>query len=111
MKPVKLIVKTRSETYPIIIGSGLIKDLSNKRELPFKARIDTKESVRPIFWANNMDKYIKRTEKWNKYVEICGVETILHALRNVEFYLLRGLHHVRECLCRCGEVHCAAPSN
>jgi methylenetetrahydrofolate reductase (NADPH) len=46
---------------------GLIKELSTKRELPFKARIDTQESVRPIFWANNMDKYIKRTEKWNKY--------------------------------------------
>jgi 3-dehydroquinate synthase len=28
MKPIKLIVKTKSETYPIIIGSNLIKDLS-----------------------------------------------------------------------------------
>ena len=28
MKPIKLIIKTKSETYPIIIGSGLIKNLS-----------------------------------------------------------------------------------
>ena len=28
MKPIKLIIKTKSETYPIIIGSNLIKDLS-----------------------------------------------------------------------------------
>ena len=27
MKPIKLIIKTKSETYPIIIGSNLIKDL------------------------------------------------------------------------------------
>ena len=28
MKPIKLIVKTKSETYPIIIGSNIVKDLS-----------------------------------------------------------------------------------
>ena len=28
MKPIKLIVRTKSETYPIVIGSNLIKNLS-----------------------------------------------------------------------------------
>ena len=28
MKPIKLIINTSSETYPIIIGSNLIKNLS-----------------------------------------------------------------------------------
>ena len=28
MKPIKLVIKTKSETYPIIIGSNIIKDLS-----------------------------------------------------------------------------------
>ena len=28
MKPIKLIVKTKSDSYPIFIGSNIIKDLS-----------------------------------------------------------------------------------
>ena len=28
MKPIKLTIKTKSETYPIIIGNNLIKNLS-----------------------------------------------------------------------------------
>ena len=28
MKPIKLIIKTKSETYPIIIGKGLVLNLS-----------------------------------------------------------------------------------
>ncbi len=28
MKPIKLTIKTKSETYPIIIGSNIVKDLS-----------------------------------------------------------------------------------
>ena len=28
MKPIKIIVKTKSETYPIIIGDNIIKNLS-----------------------------------------------------------------------------------
>ena len=28
MKPIKLIIKTKSETYPIIIGNNLVKNIS-----------------------------------------------------------------------------------
>ena len=29
MKPIKLIVKTKSDSYPILIGSNIIKDLAS----------------------------------------------------------------------------------
>lgn len=46
---------------------GLLKNLSERRALPWKARIGTNESTRPIFWANLKEYYINRTSDWNKF--------------------------------------------
>jgi len=51
----------------IIEGLDLIKYLPGKREFPWKPRIDTKESVRPIFWNNAIEYYIQRTSDWNQF--------------------------------------------
>lgn len=51
----------------IINNLNLLDNISDKRELPWKARIDTCENTRPIFWANTKKYYIDRTSYWNKY--------------------------------------------
>jgi methylenetetrahydrofolate reductase (NADPH) len=51
----------------IIEGLGLTKDLPGKREFPWKPRIGTEESVRPIFWNNTIEYYIQRTSDWNQF--------------------------------------------
>jgi methylenetetrahydrofolate reductase (NADPH) len=45
----------------------LLKNVSSKRELPWKSRIGTQESTRPIFWANTKEFYIQRTTDWNQF--------------------------------------------
>ena len=63
MKPIKLIIKTKSETYPIIIGNNLIKNLSKilrKNSINFNQClliIDKKISKRAI---SKITKSLKR---------------------------------------------------
>ena len=51
----------------ILSKLGLLNKLSSKRDLPWKSRIGTNETTRPIFWANAKELYIQRTSDWNKF--------------------------------------------
>lgn len=46
---------------------NLLDNISERKLLPWRNRINTQESIRPIFWSNMVDLYIKKTEKWGKY--------------------------------------------
>ena len=46
---------------------NLLNTISERRDLPWKSRIDTNESTRPIFWANTKQYYIERTSDWKKF--------------------------------------------
>ena len=72
MKPIKLIIKTKSETYPIIIGNNLIKNLSKilrKNSINFNQClliIDKKISKRAI---SKIVKSLKRKKVFKYYYE------------------------------------------
>tara|TARA_B100000902_G_scaffold226616_1_gene215217 strand:- start:547 stop:1653 length:1107 start_codon:yes stop_codon:yes gene_type:complete len=72
MKPIKLIIKTKSETYPIIIGNNLIKNLSKilrKNSINFNQClliIDKKISKRAI---SKITKSLKRKKVFKYYYE------------------------------------------
>ena len=72
MKPIKLIIKTKSETYPIIIGKNLVKNLSkilNENSINFNKCllvIDTKISKRTISKITNS---LKRKKVFRYYYE------------------------------------------
>jgi len=53
----------------ILNGLQLVDDWQSMRELPWRpAKLkESKESVRPIFWANRPSSYIKRTETWDDF--------------------------------------------
>ena len=51
----------------IIKNLDLLDSIPKRRELPWKARIDTNENTRPIFWANTKKYYIDRTSDWNQF--------------------------------------------
>ncbi|MDC0231411.1 methylenetetrahydrofolate reductase [Aureispira] len=58
----------REDTCKKILNNlNLLDNISNKRELPWKSRIDTNESTRPIFWANARKYYIDRTSDWDHF--------------------------------------------
>ena len=67
MKPIKLIIKTRTEKYPIIIGQNLISNLSkilNKNFIKFKKSLIVIDKNVP----NNFQRKIKNNLKKNTYV-------------------------------------------
>ena len=72
MKPIKLTIKTKSETYPIIIGNNLIKNLSKilrKNSINFNQClliIDKKISKRAI---SKITKSLKRKKFFKYYYE------------------------------------------
>ena len=72
MKPIKLIIKTKSETYPIIIGNNLIKNLSKilrKNSINFNQClliIDKKISKRAI---SKIVKSLKRKKVFKYFYE------------------------------------------
>jgi len=72
MKPIKLTIKTKSETYPIIIGNNLIKNLSKilrKNSINFNQCllvIDKKISKRAI---SKITKSLKRKKVFKYYYE------------------------------------------
>jgi len=43
------------------------KDIAERRTLPWRARLGTKEEVRPIFWANRPKSYMSRTKTWDDF--------------------------------------------
>jgi len=51
----------------VIQNLGLLDKIPEKRNLPWKSRIDVEESIRPIFWSNIKKYYIDRTSDWNKF--------------------------------------------
>ena len=63
MKPIKLIVKTKSEIYPIIIGSNLIKDLNkylNKNSINFDQCLLIIDKKIPKIMISKISKSLKR---------------------------------------------------
>jgi methylenetetrahydrofolate reductase (NADPH) len=42
-------------------------DCHLRRELPWRARLNGKEDVRPIFWANRPKSYMVRTNSWDEF--------------------------------------------
>tara|TARA_Y100001933_G_scaffold60323_2_gene60570 strand:+ start:8999 stop:10723 length:1725 start_codon:yes stop_codon:yes gene_type:complete len=54
-------------TIKILDKLNLISKKQNKKELPWKARIDSSEGTRPIFWANNSEYYMERTKEWEHF--------------------------------------------
>ena len=67
MKPIKLIIKTRTEKYPIIIGQNLISNLSkilNKNFIKFRKSLIVIDKNVP----NNFQRKIKNNLKKNTYV-------------------------------------------
>ncbi len=67
MKPIKLVIKTRTEKYPIIIGQNLISNLSkilNKNFIKFKKSLIVIDKNVP----NNFQRKIKNNLKKNTYV-------------------------------------------
>lgn len=68
MKGIHLYTLNRVDSCMKILEKlDLLKDISSKRELPWKSRIGTQESTRPIFWANTKEFYIQRTSDWNQF--------------------------------------------
>ena len=63
MKPIKLIIKTKSETYPIIIGSNIIKDLSkylNKNHISFEKCLLIIDKKVPNIMVSKIIKSLKK---------------------------------------------------
>ena len=53
--------------YCILQKLNLLHNIQIKKELPWKPRLNSDESVRPIFWANTLNYYSQRTSDWNKF--------------------------------------------
>ena len=51
----------------ILSELGLLDNLVLKKNLPWRSRLNKNENIRPIFWSNMLDKYIKKTEKWDNF--------------------------------------------
>uniref|UniRef100_A0A6U4TV69 MTHFR SAM-binding regulatory domain-containing protein n=1 Tax=Hemiselmis andersenii TaxID=464988 RepID=A0A6U4TV69_HEMAN len=60
-------------TIDILTNLGMLKDKSERRSLPWRARIQADgspkaaEDVRPIYWANRPRSYMARTLHWDEY--------------------------------------------
>ena len=54
-------------TYKILDNLELLKNVSEKRELPWRSRLNINEEIRPIFWANATDNYLTRTSNWENF--------------------------------------------
>ena len=95
MKPIKLIVKTKSENYPIIIGSNLIKDLAshlkknsinfNKCLLIIDDKVPRKMITKLIrsLKGKKVSKFLFKANEKNKNYKI--VYKILQVLLNKNF--------------------------
>ena len=67
MKPIKLKIKTKSETYPIIIGSNIIKDLSkyfNEYSINFNQCLLIIDKRVPNSMISKITKSLKRKKKF-----------------------------------------------
>ena len=67
MKPIKLIVKTKSEIYPIIIGSNLIKDLNkylNKNSINFDQCLLIIDKKIPKIMISKISKSLKKKKNF-----------------------------------------------
>ncbi len=67
MKPIKLLIKTKTEKYPIIIGSNLVSNLSKifyKNSIKFKKSLIVFDKKVP----NKFEKQIKRSLKRNSFI-------------------------------------------
>ena len=54
-------------TYKILDNLELLKNVSEKRKLPWRSRLNMNEEIRPIFWANATDNYLTRTSNWENF--------------------------------------------
>ena len=54
-------------TFKILNKLDLLKNIAEKRELPWRSRIDRHEEIRPIFWANATDSYLTKTSEWENF--------------------------------------------
>ena len=70
MKPIKLIIKTKSETYPIIIGSNIIKDLAKflyKNSINFNQSLLVIDKKVPSKFISKVTKSLN-TKKISKFI-------------------------------------------
>tara|TARA_B100000161_G_scaffold264988_1_gene239582 strand:+ start:458 stop:2182 length:1725 start_codon:yes stop_codon:yes gene_type:complete len=54
-------------TFKILENLKLVENMSVKRELPWRSRLDKNEEIRPIFWANAPENYLSRTSNWENF--------------------------------------------
>jgi methylenetetrahydrofolate reductase (NADPH) len=54
-------------TFKILNNLNLLKNVSEKRNLPWRSKIGSDEEIRPIFWANAVDNYLTRTNEWEHF--------------------------------------------
>ena len=54
-------------TFKILENLNLIKNISEKRSLPWRSNIEKHEEIRPIFWSNIPQNYLSRTKNWENF--------------------------------------------
>ena len=105
MKPIKLIIKTKSETYPIIIGNNLIKNLSKilrKNSINFNQClliIDKKISKRAI---SKITKSLKRKKVFKYYYEANEKNKNQNKVNEILKILLKNNFSRQDCLITIG---------
>ena len=72
MKPIKLIIKTKSETYPIIIGNNLVKNISQifkKNSIKFNQCLLVIDKKVPKKIVSTITKSLKRKKNFKYYFD------------------------------------------
>ena len=72
MKPIKLIIKTKSETYPIIIGNNLVKNISQifkKNSIKFNQCLLVIDKKVPKRIVSTITKSLKRKKNFKYYFD------------------------------------------
>tara|TARA_Y100000590_G_scaffold467179_1_gene645142 strand:- start:1225 stop:2331 length:1107 start_codon:yes stop_codon:yes gene_type:complete len=72
MKPIKLIIKTKSETYPIIIGNNLVKNISQifkKNSIKFNQCLLVIDKKVPKRIVSTITKSLKRKKSFKYYFD------------------------------------------
>ena len=105
MKPIKLIIKTNSETYPIIIGTNLVKNLSkilNRNFINFNQCllvIDKKISKRTI---SKITKSLKRKKVFKYFYEANEKNKNQNKVNEILEILLKKNFSRKDCLITIG---------
>ncbi len=68
IKGIHLYTLNREDSIHCILEKlNLLQNIQIKRQLPWNAKLNSNESVRPIFWANTLHYYNQRTLDWNQF--------------------------------------------